>query len=206
MIIGIDLDNTIISYEALLFQCAREYGYIGSNAIDNRKSEIRDIIRSLPDGEMKWRQVQSEIYGTRLMEAKLYPGTIDFLKRAVEEFPVYIISHKTQFSAIGRVELRKAAEKFLEMHGFFNPQGVGLKKESLSFHDTRQEKIQAIKAVGCTHFIDDLEEVFNDSEFPGYVNKILFKPNQDGIDKDVGKPSNEIILADSWSQLYSHFF
>ena len=33
---------------------------------------------------------------------------------------------------------------------------------------------ERIRALGCTHFIDDLEEVFLEPSFPSDVHKILF--------------------------------
>jgi hypothetical protein len=41
------------------------------------------------------------------------------------------------------------------------------------FEGTRTEKIARIVALGCTHFIDDLEEVFDDPAFPSGVERLL---------------------------------
>jgi hypothetical protein len=42
------------------------------------------------------------------------------------------------------------------------------------FEDDRAHKLARIAALDCTHFVDDLEEVFADPHFPAGVRRILF--------------------------------
>ena len=42
------------------------------------------------------------------------------------------------------------------------------------FESTRAEKLARIAALALTHFIDDLEEVLSDPDFPPDVERILF--------------------------------
>ena len=46
--------------------------------------------------------------------------------------------------------------------------------ERVFFENSRAAKLARIGAVGCTHFIDDLEEMFRDPDFPARVSPILF--------------------------------
>ena len=50
--------------------------------------------------------------------------------------------------------------------------GIGL--ADVYFESTRAEKLKRIAALSLTHFIDDLEEVLTDPDFPPNVERILF--------------------------------
>ena len=56
--------------------------------------------------------------------------------------------------------------------GFFNR--LGLAEDRVFFEDTREAKVGRIGDARCTHFIDDLEEVFLTPGFPDDVRRILF--------------------------------
>lgn len=63
----------------------------------------------------------------------------------------------------------------MESHGFYD--GVGLSREEVFYEPTREDKLNRIRALGCTHFIDDLKEVFAEPHFPMGVKKWLFAPD-----------------------------
>jgi hypothetical protein len=70
-----------------------------------------------------------------------------------------------------------------EHHGFFRADEYAIPVESVFFECSRSEKLRRISMLGCTHFIDDLEEVLSDPEFPP-INRILFAPRdvpRDGL-------------------------
>jgi len=73
LVIGVDFDNTIVSYDDLLFEAALKRGLIRQD-VSRSKRAIRDSIRRLPEGESKWQQLQALIYGPRMEEAKLIDG------------------------------------------------------------------------------------------------------------------------------------
>ncbi|MEN6576868.1 MAG: hypothetical protein ABFD90_11040 [Phycisphaerales bacterium] len=188
MVLGVDFDNTIVDYGSLMHAIASEQGLIGRDH-PKTKGAIRDSIRRLPEGELRWRRVQAVAYGARMQEAQLVPGVEGlFLKCRRHEVPVYIVSHKTEYSNLGEsdVNLRTAALTWLASRGFFDACGIALEPSRVFFHDTRDEKIERIKTLGITHFIDDLEELFRDPGFPAGVVRILFTPlcrssRRDGI-------------------------
>jgi hypothetical protein len=70
--------------------------------------------------------------------------------------------------------LREAALAWMAEQGLFHPEAAGIRHEHVFFADDRAQKLALIAAIGCTHFIDDLEEVFTDPAFPSGVTKILF--------------------------------
>jgi hypothetical protein len=74
------------------------------------------------------------------------------------------------------VNLRTAAMRWLEQEALFDEERYGLNRGRVFFEETRDAKIARIKALGITHFIDDLEETFLEKSFPGGVAQILYSP------------------------------
>ena len=177
-IIGVDFDNTLIAYDDVFHALAVEFGFVSPDTETN-KTVIRDKTRLLEDGDVKWQRLQAEVYGPRIAEGKLIEGAVDFFRLCREKGErVYIISQKTEFSPLGDgiLSLRTAALGWMELHGFFDARGFGMSPENVFFHSTRDGKIGRIRSVACEIFIDDLEEVFMEPEFPSGVEKILFLP------------------------------
>ncbi|MAF95230.1 MAG: hypothetical protein CMM60_05705 [Rhodospirillaceae bacterium] len=178
MRIGIDFDNTIVSYDHVFAAEARARGLIG-DGFTGTKTEIRDHIRSLDDGELEWRRLQGRVYGALMAEARLIEGVDAFLTEGRNRnHEIFVVSHKTQFGHHDpdRVNLWDAALAWMTDKGFFDSDGFAIPKENVFFEPTRSEKIARIKALRCTHFIDDLEEIFLDPEFPANVQRFLLGP------------------------------
>jgi len=91
-------------------------------------------------------------------------------------WPLYVVSHKTAVAGYDdtRTNLRDAALAWMASQGFFEQNGLGFSRDHVFFEGTRPAKIERIKTLGCTHFIDDLEEVFLEPSFPAGVKKFLF--------------------------------
>lgn len=177
MILGIDFDNTIISYDDLIHQIAVEKNLVPTSTPKNKKN-IRDAIRKLPEGEKHWQSIQGIIYGQRVSEATPQPGFLDFFPLALKKFSrVYIVSHKTETSPFDptRSPLREAALLWMEKHGLFNHGAFN--KQNVFFASTKEEKIEKISSLNCTHFIDDLEEILTHENFPATAEKILYSPD-----------------------------
>lgn len=175
MRVGIDLDNTIISYDKLFHKISLSRGLISSHILPKKRS-IRDEIRRL-HGDEEWQKLQVEVYGNSIGEAELMTGVYDFLaslKLAGHSFQ--IVSHKTRFPNYGNssVDLRKRALYFLSENGFFSEKGLSMSIEDVFFLSTRSDKVKKIAELNHLIFIDDLEEVFNDPDFPRGVTKVLF--------------------------------
>ncbi len=174
--IGIDFDNTIISYQRAFLAAARGSGLL-SDSFVGTKQIVREHIRRLPDGEREWMRLQGVVYGKGIGDATLIDGVADFLTRCRSSGgAVFIVSHKTEyghFDASG-INLRQAALGWMEQQGFFREGGYGLTTVDVFFEGTRAEKLARIAALNCTHFIDDLEEVLDDPGFPQGVKRILF--------------------------------
>ena len=180
MIIGIDFDNTIASYDELMHRLALEWSLIPADLPKNKK-QIRDAIRALPDGELRWRSLQTHSYGPGMPDARPMEGVKEFFARCkARRIPVWIVSHKTEFANFGdsTVKLRAAALDWLQKEGFLDGEHFGIGRERVFFEETREDKIARIRTLRITHFIDDLEETFLENSFPREVTRILLTSHQ----------------------------
>ena len=198
----IDFDNTITSYDKVIHEIAVHRQLIESNLEKNKKI-IRDAIRKLPDGEIKWQKVQADVYGPRMAEAELIEGVQAFFNLCKEHnVKSCIISHKTEFANYDTmgINLRSAALEWMTMKGFFEQDGLGLSVGDVYFGSTRQQKINRIRQLKCTHFIDDLEETFLEDSFPIDVEKILYASHG----QHSSLPSMSVFTV--WEDINNYFF
>lgn len=203
--IGVDFDNTIIGYDQIMHVVAIEMGLIDSRTLPQKRI-IRAAAWELPQGDIYWQRLQAEVYGPRIDGAILFDGVQNFfLECTKNNISIFIISHKTKYAGMDSNQvhnLRIAALDWMTKNGFFDPTGLGLTREQVFFESTRQNKIARIKKLKCTHFIDDLEEVFRDTSFPGDTQRILFQPYHQ-VDAD-GFPG--IHMVSSWRMIFDYFF
>lgn len=197
MIVGVDFDNTIVDYDEVFVRRAAETGLIEIGE-ELSKRRVRDRIRSLAGGEISWQGLQAYAYTKGMAGASLIDGVRDFFSSCRRAgVPVYIVSHKTAYppAAFEQLDLRASATSWMKAHGFFDADGLGLDRGRVFFESTRADKIARIKALDCTHFIDDLEEVLLDEGFPPETRKILYSPEARPAAKD-------IFVAESWRRIH----
>lgn len=165
MIIGIDFDNTIANYDGVFYEAALIQKLIPKE-IGTSKGCVRDYLRSIGKEE-EWTKLQGFIYGSRMDLAKPYNGVHEFFSSCIH--PTYIISHKTRHPFLGpQYDLHKAASDWLASQKF--------QAKNTFFELTLDDKLARIAKQNCTHFIDDLPELFAEKNFPNHVEKILFDP------------------------------
>ncbi len=176
--IGIDFDNTVVCYDQVFHEVAAQRGWIPAD-IPATKDHVRDYMRR-HGNEDGWTELQGYVYGPYMRNALPFPGVLDFLTSCRQRrIPVCIISHKTPYPFRGpRYGLHQAAQKWLGTRGFYDPLEAGLVPEQVNFELTKEEKLDRIGAMGCTHFIDDLPEFLSEARFPEGVERILFDPNE----------------------------
>ncbi len=201
MIIGIDLDNTIVRYETSFREVALAEGFISGSWKGNGKTELRDHVRSQPDGEATWMKLQGRVYGKFMYRAEMMPGVAKFLLKCKgRNHRVFIVSHKTEYGHFDphRISLRQEALKWMAVKGFFDPKYFGINRENVFFADTREEKVEKIACLKCDCFIDDLPEVFEEKRFPKSTQKVLFG-QFDGMDV-----SDSVIPINNWTDISNH--
>ncbi len=177
MRIGIDFDNTIICYDRVFTNLAKSLQLVPEN-YQGTKQELRDKIRH-QESDLTWQQMQGKVYGQLINEAELFHGFKDFIAAChVKTIDLFIVSHKTELGHFDekRINLREAARQWLDAQGFFKPGIWNIPENHLYFETTQEDKIKRIQSLGCTHFIDDLVEVFDSPLFPKNVKCFLFQP------------------------------
>ena len=201
--IGIDFDNTIACYDQAFGEVAilmglKEPGYIALSKVGTKAQ-----IMARPDGDVAWQRLQGKVYGKHMLLADVFPGFHEFLYLSkLRGHKVFIVSHKSEFGHfdVERVPLREQALVWLAQNEILQKNEFTLDRHDIFFETTREEKIQKICELGCTHFVDDLREVFDERLFPTDVGKILFRPSPAMADV------SDASCAVSWRQLTSQLF
>jgi len=194
--IGIDFDNTIVSYDSVFHQVALEKALIpGDLAVS--KLSVRDYLRRA-GLEQTWIEMQGYVYGARMDDAAFYPGVLDFLRWGRDnDVEMYIISHKTKHPFAGpQYDLHQAARAWVNRHlgDGTNPY---IRAESVYFELTKDAKLARIGALGCDVFIDDLPEIIEAPAFPRSTEGVLFDPDGHHLDF-------KLVRVKNWQQLQKH--
>lgn len=170
MLIGIDLDNTIINYNNI-YKSLLDKKY--SNSKINYKNILKKKLQSISLNE--WTNIQGKIYGKYISKAKINNGFINFLnfvKKNKKDIEIVIISHKTKYPIIGKkYDLHKSAINFLNKKIKFFSFKIN---KNIYFENTINGKINRIRKLDCDIFIDDLEKILTHKNFPEYTEKVLY--------------------------------
>jgi hypothetical protein len=185
MRVGIDFDNTIVSYDALFHKVAQEQGVIPVDCLPT-KLAVRNHLR-IAGKEDIWTEMQGLVYGPRMEEASAFPGVFEFLRWARDSgIDVAIISHRTQHPFLGpRYDLHASARRWVASQ-LIDVDRPLIESEAVFFELTREQKIQRIAAWQCDYFIDDLPEVLWAPSFPSTTVKLLFDPDRTHKATDAG--------------------
>lgn len=197
MRVGIDFDNTLVSYDALFHRVALEQGVIPAD-LPASKLLVRDHLRRAGQ-EPLWTEMQGLVYGARMDEAAMYAGARDFLHWArANRVATAIVSHKTRYPFAGpKYDLHQAARDWVAHH-LRDESGPLVDPANVFFELTKEEKLARIGALGCTHFIDDLPEILLAADFPARTERILFDP-----DSHHGSLAG-VVRATHWQEVWNH--
>jgi len=196
--VGVDLDNTIVAYDALAVQMATELGLIASSERIDRV-ELRDRLRRQGREDL-WTCLQGEMYGKQMSQASVFSGVTEFFAASIQRGDtIIVISHRTRFPYFGPpVDLHAAAWNWLENFFFSRPQQL-LLRENVFLEPTSAAKLERIASIQCTHFVDDLPEFLLDPGFPTCVRRILFDPL-----RRYTRRALPFVCLHSWSDIQSH--
>lgn len=200
MRIGIDFDNTIVSYDALFHKVACEQGLVPPET-PLSKVAVRDHLRGI-GREDRWTEMQGYVYGARMVEAFAYEGAIEFIRKAAcAGHSIAIVSHKTRHPFLGpKYDLHAAARAWIERH--LQCDGIAfLSPNDVFFEVTKPAKIARIAAWRCDAFIDDLPEILLATEFPPDTARLLFDPE----DHYSAVAPDGMSRFKSWGQIAGHF-
>lgn len=196
MIIGLDFDNTIVSYDALFHKVSVEQNLI-DKTFDVNKIKIRDYLRSI-DKEDSWTEMQGYVYGYRMQEAQSFPFMKDFFFKTIElGHKIIIISHKTKYPFIGeKYDLHKAAKDWIKKN-LIKDKVSTFSLDDCFFEPTKDDKVKKIQEMKCDFYIDDLPEILQNQFFPSSCHKILFDPENNYQENNF----NNISIKNSWFQI-----
>lgn len=175
MIIGIDFDNTIVSYNELFHRIARDKKII-PNELPINKTAVRNYLRSIGQ-EDTWTLLQGEVYGLHMNKAKPYTSALEFMIKAKKlGHQLFIISHKTKYPFTGPLyDLHNSAKSWVKANLIFQKKPL-FHSWQIFWESTKEKKVKRIQALGCDFFIDDLPEILLMPGFPDHTHKILFDP------------------------------
>jgi hypothetical protein len=171
--IGLDFDNTIVNYDRVFHFLAKKKYKLSS--LHNTKKEIRKKIINLK-GERSWMAMQGQAYGKHMYKAEMSLGFKNFLHRAIiNDSKIFIISHKTEFGHFdkSKTNLRKKSYEWIAKNINKNEK-IKINKKNIFFLSSISSKINKIKELKLNYFIDDLELILNDKDFPKSTTKILY--------------------------------
>jgi hypothetical protein len=194
MLVGLDFDNTLAHYDNVFAVEARRQGLV-PNEWQGTKQNLKDSLRSIKDGDKFWQKIQGQVYGPSMHKASLFPGVSRFLLRCkLQGHTVFIVSHKTKYGHFDPTKtlLRQVALDWMHDKGFFDVDKFSILEENVFFSTTRQGKVEKIKSLGLDVFVDDLEEVFAEKDFPN-IKKILFSKKS--------KNKHHSVVCNNWSNI-----
>lgn len=173
-LLGLDFDNTLVRYDKLFHRLATEKGLI-KHTVGANKTAIRNYLREVGKEE-DFTLLQGEVYGPRILDAEPADGMLTALKELNQRgIPMVLVSHKTRLPYKGPAhDLHKAAWEWLEKYDFLSTSGLNWKREQVYFEESKQAKVDRIKSLNCTHYIDDLPEILE--YIPDNIIKILYDP------------------------------
>ena len=198
MRIGLDFDNTIVSYDELFYKVAIEKSLIPAN-LSHSKLAVRNYLHKTGN-DNAWTEMQGYVYGTRMCSAVAYPGVIEFLKFARNKGIVLtIMSHKTKHPFLGpKYDLHAAAKEWV---GSYLMEGAKplIEPDQVFFEVTKKEKVARIAEWKCDFFIDDLPEILLMPKFPQNTERILFDPENNYAQEGVKAK------FESWQEIKNYF-
>jgi hypothetical protein len=196
--IGLDLDNTIVSYDESFVAVGTELGMLPAGTSLTTKDEVKTEVCSRDHGVRMWMELQGQVYGRYIERARLFPGVAECL-RNVRSLGgrISIVSHKTRYGHFdaAQVNLWDAALGWMKDRRFFDLDGFGLDRTDVHFCETREDKIDVIGEIGCDAFVDDLLEVLLAPNFPSRVERIWFAADKIAAEDDTLKPHR------SWAEI-----
>ena len=176
MLIGLDFDNTIVCYDKAIARLADEFFDLPHD-LPRTKLALRDFLRET-NREAEWTAFQGEVYGPGLKYAEPFEDSIASMKKLKSlSYRLCIVSHRTKWPYKGFLyDLHSHAQEWIER--VLLPENI-FEDRSIFFFETKQEKIEAIKQLNCSMFLDDMPEILENSSFPPATRGILFKPSDE---------------------------
>ena len=162
------------------FEIALNNGIIEKD-IPKNKISVRNYLRKI-NKDYLFTELQAQVYGPLIEKAEIFEGVSETLKFLSKKHRLFIVSHKTKYPYAGeKYELRSYANIWLKKHGL-HFSDINSPISNIFYEDTIDKKVERIKSLQCSCFIDDLPSVLK--LLPREVIGILFNPSQNSISED----------------------
>jgi FMN phosphatase YigB (HAD superfamily) len=174
---GFDLDNTLIDYSAAV----EEYCRIKNLTPCTNIGMLREQLRKNHLSDYDWQLAQGWLYTEGLQFAQAGLGSGELCSYLIQEgYKLYIVSHKTSHTPdfCGKIALHGLANNWIKKSVIAN---YFKHKEQIFYEPTRELKVKKIRELALNYFVDDLEEVFKESEFPANTKSFLIYKNRTQI-------------------------
>ena len=155
---GLDFDNTICIYDAVLHSIFDLTDWAPHRHSGWTKDDFAAALREAGREDV-WTTLQGYLYSVLIRDAQLAPGLAEFLYGLNADDTVLIVSHKTKNSASTETfDLRTPALRWIEKKLLPIFMQIGFRYE-IHFLDTEKEKIEFAISQRLDVFIDDLPRV-----------------------------------------------
>ncbi|NDC38198.1 MAG: hypothetical protein EBZ48_09115 [Proteobacteria bacterium] len=191
MRIGLDFDNTIVCYDRAIARLADDLFDLPPD-LPRTKLALRGFLRHT-NRESEWTVFQGALYGPGMAYAEPFEHALETIQTLRDAgHSLCIVSHRSRRPYAGYpYDLHAAARGWVEER----LANIGLiKNEMAHFHETREQKIVAVRDMHCEAFLDDLPEVLEDDNFPSACRAILFDPESSYI-------QSKCVRVECWSAI-----
>lgn len=156
MKIGIDIDNTVLSYDDAFRKAADSF--LQLKILPGMGKEETKSFVVAKEGEASWTRLQGIVYSSVPKDVSVSEGFEAFLAQArVEKVAITYVSHKTKFPISGsKKDMRAPITSLMKAQGHINPETPGAE---IYFCSSLEAKIEKINSLGFDYFIDDLATV-----------------------------------------------
>lgn len=151
MILGLDIDNTVIDYSPAVQALAPRFGIQGAQT----HPDAKNMLAAVDASDLAWQAFQAALYTEGLQYATPAPGLFAFLEVVAAHCgTVFLASHKTATtqSRFGSQDLRTRTLDWLSCHKITDlishPAGV-------QFFGREADKIEHIRHLKPSIFVDD---------------------------------------------------
>ena len=171
---GFDLDNTLIDYS----EAVKEYCKIKSVDTCSNIRILREKLGKNGSSDHEWQLAQGWLYTEGLRYAQPGFGSTALCNYLTQKgYHLYIVSHKTSYTPdfCGRIPLHDLATNWIKKSAIAN---YFKKTDQIYYELTRELKIKRIRELSLNYFVDDLEEIFAEPEFPINTQGFLINKNK----------------------------
>jgi hypothetical protein len=197
MIVGLDLDNTIVCYDEAIKRLANDVKQLPQDT-PRTKLGIRDFLRQ-ENREDEWTEFQGELYGPGMSYADPFPGALETIAAMQNAgHSAVIISHRTQFPYLGpKYDLHQSARDWIEKKLVLEGKEL-IASDNIYLNETKDQKVSLVQSLKCDVFLDDLIEILSHDAFPSSVQKLWFSQNQT---HNASKIPNDVQVIEDWTEL-----